>query len=89
MRLEVIATSLEDAVEAEAGGADRIELVRDLAADHAAKSERPMSKEAGDEPQTSNRCALFLLVDLGFRLLVFTGAGATSCFTRRRGFDRS
>src|SRR6188474_594629 len=32
MRLEVIATSLEDAVEAEAGGADRIELVRDLAA---------------------------------------------------------
>lgn len=32
MRLEVIASSLEDAVEAEAGGADRIELVRDLAA---------------------------------------------------------
>ena len=32
MRLEVIATTLEDAVEAEAGSADRIELVRDLAA---------------------------------------------------------
>jgi copper homeostasis protein len=30
MRLEVIACSLEDALAAEAGGADRIELVRDL-----------------------------------------------------------
>jgi copper homeostasis protein len=30
MRLEVIASSLEDALAAEAGGADRIELVRDL-----------------------------------------------------------
>ena len=30
MRLEVIACSLEDAVAAEAGGADRLELVRDL-----------------------------------------------------------
>ena len=29
--LEVIATSIEDAIEAEAGGADRIELTRDLA----------------------------------------------------------
>ena len=30
MRLEVIATTLEDGLEAEAGGADRLEVVRDL-----------------------------------------------------------